>query len=179
MKYLAFIIFFFLNGQIQGQEKVYDLDINAKNGRKFKTAEFQSKKVVIVFEPAEKAQNKSTADLLESIKDAFPLVELILVPVIDAKNKADSVFEKDGVSINSLKFTVSKLLIQNSAKNTDENRLVKWLTNRAENQHFDVKEISGEHWFFISESGILYASIEGDINMPLIRELLSQKDVLK
>ena len=60
---------------------------------------------------------------------------------------------------------------------TDQNALMKWLTNSSENNRFDAEVSTDNQLYVISESGILYAILEKGAPLKVLETVLGQKDI--
>lgn len=166
----ASLITFFSFSMAKGQIKdPYAVQITGLNQEVISVADYKTKKIVVVEFDAS-APDRTQLLLLDKLYKKFTGQWMVIgVPVKDFGIPMSALALKKLVR-DTLKITFPVAEISTGKKGTGQNLLLKWLTSKSLNGHFDRDlEIAGEI-FFITEKGILYAT--------LIRNKYQKEDAL-
>lgn len=164
-----------ISGRLAAQSDIYALKIQTVNGKNISLADFRGKKIIIVVGSVDVLQ-KNTALYTDSLARKYSNAFVLVVPATD--HTSGSVEQKlhtlnKNYPANVFLSRPVKVRKDNGIEQSD---FLKWLTHNTENGHFNA-DATSEHTYIISESGILYAVLEGRVSDSVFNKLLSQPDV--
>jgi glutathione peroxidase len=159
------------------EPSIYDLSLYTVDQKLIKLEVFKGKKILFISLPAYQWNETLIKDLNSFSKRYRDKVAIVGITSNDKNYKANT----DALA-SRLKSTLTKDIIFTPASyfempGTDSTRnLLKWLTYKKLNKHFDVPDFRGKR-FFVDENGELYAvmgatrplmdpGFEGIINRP-------------
>jgi glutathione peroxidase-family protein len=175
MKNILILLFLF-QGEIVAQKDLSDIQIQSLDGTIIAMKNFEGKKILIASASLDNFQNHRL-NFLDSLQVANPSVVIIAVPALDFGGvRNESIIEsiKNRPPGNIIVATPGEV---KKNKGEKQSRLLRWLTNDADNSHFNAEVATDDQLYFISESGILYAVLEKGVPAAVIDQLLKQDDV--
>lgn len=172
--FLLFVIFY--SGQLMAQIRVYDIRIQAIDGKTISMASFKGKKIIVASVSPDNLQ-KSELGFLDSLQVKNPSVTVIAVPATDFMG-TDDPLKIDGIKkTGSLHIIVAAADGVKKANGTKQNKLLQWLTSSSQNTHFDADVQTDNQLYIISETGVLYAVLAKGASAAFITQLIKQADV--
>lgn len=138
-------------------------------GNLIRMQDFKGKRLVFII-------LSSKEDTLTTSINNFMATHDTSVQVIGILSREDGANEGKRKAIKML--YRSKILLtepMNTKKGGNQSGLLKWLTNRSQNHHFDMDVKGAGHKFLINRQGVLKAvlSPEVSLNAPIISRILS------
>lgn len=172
MKYKMTIPLFFMF--LFFRTSIYDLQIQTIEGNTINMSDFKGRKILIA---STSPGNLETGRLafMDSLQLANPAVVVIAVPASDFGGSRNTEILSAIKDNSSRKIIVTALAEVKKAK--QKSPLMKWLTNEADNFHFNADVATDDQLYVISESGVLFAVMEKGAPASLINQLLAQDDV--
>lgn len=177
MKILISIFFMLAPGWLHAQSSFYDLSVVSFSGKVVNMSSYKGKKVLIVVASPAALQAKTAARYLGKIQSGFPKVSVLILPAGDIdKDSSTSGYElNQEPQLSSTVF--STLASAGKIKESEQNPLIRWLTNSSNNRHFNHDITSDEQFFVISESGVLYAVLGKGVPDEVLKTVLETEDV--
>lgn len=175
MKYVLILLSLFPL-DLLAQKNFFDIQIQSLDGRVIDMNNFKGKKIVVASVSPDNLQNHRLS-FLDSLQASNPSVVIIGVPAFDfggSKNEEIMGDIKKNISSHVIITTPGEV---KKDKGVNQNKLLRWLTNAADNSHFNGDVVTDDQLYFISESGTLYAVLEKGASVKLIDDLLKQEDV--
>jgi glutathione peroxidase-family protein len=158
---------------------VYDINIElVASGQPVSLSSFAGKKVIIT---SFSADNPDTVQLrfLDSLQAADTSLQIIAVPAIDSSNTFSDQSIANLQDSLLLNFIITKSASVSKDAGSNQQALFHWLTNAAENGHFDADVTGPGQLFIISRSGILYSVLESNVPVAVLTSVLSQEPPLQ
>ncbi len=155
------------------QSSIYTIQVDTIEGTATSMASFAGRKIVI------SPFNASTPDIawlqhLDSLQMGNDSIQVIAVPANDLTSagndaKLSSLKNSLGLHITMLQSTTVK-----KSAGSNQNLLLKWLTDVNENGHFDVDVLAEGQMFIVSSNGILYSVLDNDVPDDILNQILNQ-----
>lgn len=174
MKLYSILLLCFCLQELHAQTSVYDIDIKSLDSTVIRLSAYKGRKVLIaVVSPSRLYRQK--LKFLDSLLDTYPSLVVLAIPSSEFGDKYD-LENLTPVRVNRMKrVIVSASGKVKKAALSQQNGLVKWLTNVSENTHFDGDVLTDDQLYIISESGELYAMMEKGVPLKAIRMALDMK----
>ncbi len=175
MKYLL-ILLFFITGRSFSQTSLFDIQLQSLDGNLIQMKDYKGKKIVVSVVSPVILQSYLLA-FLDSLQLSNPSVIVIAVPATDFRGIDDSLKIEALKENNTSHIIVAAAGKVKKSNGIKQNRLLQWLTNSSQNNHFDADVTTDAQLYIISESGVLYSVLEKETPVSLINQLLKQPDV--
>lgn len=172
MKILA-ILLTVISLEAHGQSGFYDDTVKMMNGNLLALSCFQGKKVLVASVSLDSLL-KDKLLFFDSLQSVRNNVNILIVPAVDFSTADDSMLIRKLRRSGRFGNFITRSLLVRKSDGAQQARIMKWLTNKNFNCHNDDEIASGEQWFFLDESGKLYAVLEGGGSDELINQLLDQ-----
>jgi hypothetical protein len=154
---------------LTAQTSVYQQQVQSLSGSTTTLSSFAGKKILVALcNPAQ--PNLTWLDSLNAVskKDSSTL-QIILVPLIDLDTTAAVVLtgtKLKSILVDSLHFNfIISASGYGKKASTSQLPLLKWLTNKNENVHFDYDITGVSQMFVIGGNGLLYAELFGPTDL--------------
>lgn len=152
---------------------LYDHSFNDINNKNVHLKDFAGKKLLFIILPV-RATDSLVAQLknfVESYGDKVKVIGVLSQEDGHLKSgKADIInsYQKSGILITD---------VMSSRKGNGQSPVMKWLTNKSENGHFDVDVKGPGQKFFVNEQGKLYAVLgQLPLSSPFISKIVNATD---
>jgi glutathione peroxidase len=155
-----------------GQD-IYLLQFPDITGKPVTMANYKKKKIIVTVFNA-KSPDLGYLKYLNQMQSKWPNLKIMAIPALDFAGRTDiqtlnSVKTREGIGFI---FTRPAYIKKDNAQ---QHPLMKWITNKEMNLHFDDDVDITEKLFFISEAGILYGSLDKSASPETILKTLGQK----
>jgi glutathione peroxidase-family protein len=174
---IILVLAVFYSGAIFGQSSVYEQTLQTLNGKSISMGAFKGKKILIAAVTPASLQSGSLS-FFDSLQKARPGMLVIIFPVLDFGGDSNPEILKTIKNKESLKTLVVSASQVTKASGSAQHPLMRWCTRDTENSHFNSEITADNHLFLISETGILYSSLEKGTAALVINDLLDQKLVV-
>lgn len=156
------------------QESIYNIEVEpVEGGSAFSLSLFAGKKIVIT---TISSANPDTVQLrfLDSLQNADTSLKVIAVPSIDLSEPGSDEAIANLKAGLSLSFTITRSAMVKKSAGSDQQPLLKWLTDVNENSHFDIDAEATGQLFIVSSTGILYSVLKSDVPAEVLTKVLNQ-----
>jgi glutathione peroxidase len=151
---IILMVTFFMSLATYGQN-YFDLSFTNTNGESISVNSLAGKKTLFLILPL--SQNDSNFNQLQSFKNRY----LDTVRIVGVLSYEAGYQNSNAATIQSL-YTSMGIIVTGGmytkkSSGPDQSELMKWLTDKTKNRHFDMDATGIGHKFFVNESGRLYA----------------------
>ncbi len=165
------------SNQLMAQINLWDIQLQALDGRTINMQDFKGKKIVVATVSAQKLKD-GILTFLDSIQAAYPSAVVIAVPAADyGGSLTTDTIMNDVKNMGLIKSVVTLPALVKKENGINQNLLAAWLTYPENNRHFDADVSADYQVFIISESGVLYAELQENISFQTITPLINQADI--
>lgn len=165
---------FFLTSIVAvGQVRVMDLKVKTLSGDSLAISSLGGKKIVFVVLPLQPSDSlfQEVSVFASTHKDSINIVGIV--------SKEDGFSESSSASVASMYSNLPITILEGMyirKASTQQSLLLKWLTDRTLNRHYDIDASSIGFKFFVDETGRLYAVFPRQIALssPIIGKVISE-----
>ena len=183
MKYVfVFIIVTILNSAVIGQQQtpsLYQLSFAGLDKDQINMSDYKGKKIIVVECDAAKPDKQELLFLDSLYKSRKSNLVVIAIPVEDfGQTPQEKELKKLWRDTLKLSFPVAKISKAKKANGAAQHKLLNWLTNKNQNNHFEEDVDADGQAFVISESGSVYSCLKDKkyvTNTQIINLILEQK----
>lgn len=179
-KYVIFsLIIFLCSISGFGQSGIYQLSFQNIHNKELKMQPIAGKKIIVVISDISNPNKKQLLSLDSLYKKNQDKVSIIVIPVNDWDNGNSDKNKFKKLVLDTLKLSYNVTQISKAQKSNGANQqpLLKYLTDKTSNGHFDMDIQKGGEMFVISEKGNVFASIKESaaVSMALLQKIIDKK----
>ena len=170
-KYFIILIAFFISATVFSQN-YFELSFKKLNGDTENVNNYEGKKTMYIILPLN--QNDPVFGQLQAFKNRYKdSVRVVGILSIEDGFEA-SLAGSIQLMYNGLGIIVSEGMHTKKASGATQAAIMKWLTNKTQNLHFDVDAVGIGHKFFVNESGKLFTvlPIQASLETPIIDKII-------
>jgi glutathione peroxidase len=169
LKYILVLLLLF-TAYIADCQGIYDQSFKDTDSKNISLKDFAGKKLLFIILPL-KAADSFVAQL-----KTFKATYVDKVQVIGVLSQEDGHSQVSKAEIKAVYHNTGILItdVVGFRKGTGQSPLMKWLTNKAENGHFDMDVKGPGQKFFVNEQGKLYAVLgQLPLTSPFINKIVT------
>lgn len=179
MKIFVFLLSSTLYLILNFDNSIYELSFENTAGETINMVSYKGKKIIVTVCRTDTPNQTFLTGLKElSIKNQRKL-EVILIPV-SGLGETQPNPKLDSLLLDSLRlpFIVSRISAGKKTDGVAQHPLLKWLTDKSENGHFDNDLQNENRLFVINENGKLYADLSGEIDLDgeFVNNIINYQD---
>lgn len=160
------------------EKDIYALHFKSLDKEDISMSSYKGKKILIVEFNAGNPDRRQLRALDTLFRQIKTYLVVVAVPVEDfgtaMPEKSLVKLLRDSLGLGYPVAAVSKA---KKNKGTDQHTLLQWLTDKANNKHFDTDVEEDGQMYLVSETGVLYASVKKSISPTgrIFKNLLGQQ----
>jgi glutathione peroxidase len=161
----------------KAQSNLYTLSFEDLDGTQINMSDYRGKKIIIVEYDAANPDRKQLLSLDSLYKNNISSLVVIAIPVSDfGSNPANAAIKKLWRDTLKLSYTVTKISKAKKATGAAQHKLLRWVTGKDMNNHFDTDIDNDGELFVISEQGRLFANLKNKPDMMgwVMKNILNQ-----
>ena len=170
-KYLIILIAFFISVNLFSQN-YFQLSFKKLNGDTENVNDYGGKKTMYIILPLN--QNDPGFSQLQAFKTRYlDTIRVVGILSLEDGFKASSANSIQAMYSN-MGIIISEGMKTKKSSGANQSALMKWLTDKTQNSHFDMDAGGIGHKFFVNESGRLFAVLPGQasLNTPVIDRIV-------
>jgi len=170
-KYFIILVAFFMSATVNSQS-YFQLSFKKLNGDTESVNNYEGKKTMYIILPLN--QTSPVFSQLQEFKNRYQdSVRVIGILSIEDGFEASSTASIQ-LMYSSLGIIVSEGMHTKKTSGASQAAIMKWLTNRTQNLHFDMDAAGIGHKFFVNESGRLFAVLpaQASLGTPIIDKII-------
>jgi len=170
-KYFIILIAIFMSATAFSQN-YFQLSFKKLNGDTVSVNSYAGKKTMYIILPLN--QTNPVFSQLEAFKNRYQdSIRIVGILSIEEGFESSSIGSIQSMYQN-LKIIVSEGMNTKKASGVSQGAIMKWLTNKTQNLHFDVDTVGIGLKFFVSESGVLFAVLppQASLESPIIDKII-------
>lgn len=169
LKYIMALLCLSVTCSALGQG-LYDYSFRDINNKEVRLGDFAGKKILFIILP------ENPTDSLIAQLNSFVTTYGNRVQVIGVLSQEDGASQANKAVINTRYQNTNILLtdVMRSRKGSGQSPVMKWLTSKQENGHFDMDTKGIGHKFFVNGQGKLYAVLAGNSSLlsPFVQKVM-------
>jgi glutathione peroxidase len=159
------------------QSNLYEISFEGLDNNQINMLDYKGKKIIIVECDAAKPDRKQLLALDTLYKNDSSRLVVIAIPVSDfGSNPSKAEIKKLWQDTLKLSYVITKISKAKKTNGSAQHKVLRWLTGKDQNNHFDTDVDNDGELFVISEQGRLFACLKEkpDLNGRMMKNILSQ-----
>jgi len=160
------------------EKNIYTLHFKNLDKEDISMYSYKGKKILIVEFNAGNPDRKQLRSLDTLFRQLKTYLVVVAIPVEDfgmaMPEKSLVTLLRDSMDLS---YPIAAISKAKKDKGTAQHALLQWLTNKANNQHFNTDIEEDGQMYIVSETGVLYASVKKSVSPTgrVFKELLGQQ----